>query len=127
MTAPIRTDYRIGPPEYKWEIGMLGVRVAEGSDETLRFGVRADSDGRPVDPTGATFSVAFKVGTDVPESGDWEAGTWDVTLIGTYVGCVKTGASGADLAAGRYYTWVRIVDAASAETVIRQTGMVLVS
>jgi hypothetical protein len=54
-------------------------------------------------------------------------GDWDVNTIGTYVGRVLVGpASGAVLAAGRYYPWVRITDPVSGETVVRQVGKLFI-
>jgi hypothetical protein len=127
VSQPARVEYRIVSLDRKWKIAMLSERASSLSDETLRFGVSADSNGAPVDPTSATVEVAFMASYADPGEGDWHAATWDTTLIRTYVACVKTGATGAELTAGRYYTWVRITDPSSAEIVVRPTGLVLIS
>lgn len=114
----------------KWMVSMGVVRISALSKETVRWGVQADSEGAPVDPTGATAEAAF-LPTDQsqPESGDWKAATWDRTLIGTYVAQVIVGPGAAfEPAAGEKYTcWLRITDAASGETVVRQAGQLLVA
>jgi hypothetical protein len=111
-------SYRIEAPPTR--------RYSSLSKEAVAFPVFAALAGAPYDPTAATFEVAF-MGSGDPTGGDWKAGAWDVTVIGTYVGYVIIGPGGAaPLVAGEYYSWVRITDAASGEIIVRQTGQVIV-
>lgn len=114
---------------------MYSLRPSSLSVEPVRFGVYADSQGYPYDPTGADVEAAFmgSSGDDynseaAPDSGDWVAGTWDVTVTGNYVAQVLIGpGTSAELAPGTYRCWVRITDATAGETVVRQVGQLVVS
>lgn len=97
------------------------------SKEMVNFHVSASLAGQVVNPTSApakTVDVAFLTNSrGEPVSGDWKAASWDTTVIGTYVAQCLVGPGGTFVpVAGRYYTWVRITDTASSETVIRQVG-----
>lgn len=100
-------------------------QISAASVELVRFGVFADSDGRPVDPTALAVSAAFQDDpADAPSS--WTAAEWDVTLIGSYTAGVLVGPGALELAAGLWYAWLRIVDPGTDETVVRQVGQLLV-
>lgn len=128
------TSYVIGGPYAKWEVGVLVQRVSVLANAFIRFSVRADADGVPVDPTNAAVSMAFLTSSADPVEADWVAGEWDTTLIGTYVAQVRSGealpgdpSGTAPLVAGhRYNAWVKIDAAASGELVVACTGVVLV-
>lgn len=105
---------------------MLTERVSVLSQGTVQFSVTAASGGLPANPTGAAGQVAFLTSDVDPQSGDWKPATWDATLIGTYVLEVNPGPGGAALAAGSYYTWVKVVDPVTGLPVIAQTGQLMV-
>jgi hypothetical protein len=118
--------YTVEPPHRKWVISMEQVRVSELSLETLRFPVFADSGGAIHNPTGAVVELAFipEAATN-PAGGDWTAGGWDSTVIGTYVATFLVGPGGAKaLAPGTYYVWIRITEAP--EAVVREVGELVV-
>lgn len=122
--------FRVTGPVYKWVVSMDLVRLSVLTSETVRFPVSADADGLPYDPTGATVEMAFTDrDTADPAPGDWTAGSWDVTLIGSYVAGCLVGPTGKVLAPGVWRCWVRITDTGpggSGETVVRQAGELIV-
>ena len=107
---------------------MFTERVDSTSLARVQAGVEADADGLPYDPTDATVQFAFLSSSlDKPEAGDWKAGTWDVTRIGTYVAEVLVGTGGAvALTAGVYYVWIKITDATAGETPAEQIAKLIV-
>lgn len=120
MTAAVA--YRFGGVFPKWRLSMASsARISALSTELVRVGVTADTGGAPVDPSANAVAFAFVESGAAPVSGDWTAGTWDVTLIGTYVAQVAP-----SLAAGSYDIWTRITDETSDEIVVRQVGSLLV-
>jgi len=127
MTTPVR--YRFSSFERKWGITMFTERIDSTSLERVQAGVEADSDGLPYDPTGATVAFAFLTSNlDKPEAGDWKAGTWDVTRIGTHVAEALVGTGGVvALAAGNYYVWIKITDATAGETPAEQLAKLIVT
>lgn len=122
------TTFVIDPPRLKWVIAMDADRIDVGSLEQVTFSVFADTAGTVYNPTSTgVVSAAFIPTSAKPQSGDWKACTWDTSLIGTYRAACMVGGGGAiALAVGEYYTWVRIVDSGSGETVIRQVGQLIV-
>jgi len=118
--------YRIDGVALKWRIGLMDARVSVLSDEPIVAYVRADHNGMVYDPRGAAVSMAFTSGYANPAPGDFKTGVWDVTSTGQYTALVKCGATGANLAVGEYYVWVKIVDGSAAEAPIRQVGKVIV-
>jgi hypothetical protein len=124
--VPVRYDIT-GPGE-KWTVNMSLRHVSVLSREFVPFEVSAYVAGRPYNPTSCAFAVAFLESSRAePVSGDWVTGDWDTNTIGTYVGRVLVGpSSGAVLAAGRYYPWIRITDPTSGETVVRQVGKLFI-
>lgn len=93
----------------------------------VQFSVFADRNGAVYNPTGATFQVAFLTHAGDPVDTDWRAGTWETSIIGTYVGQVKIGpGTTAILGRGEYYTWTKIIDVALGETDVRQVGKIIV-
>lgn len=120
------TKFVIGPPRLKWVIAMDAERIDVGSLEQVTFSVSADSAGTVYNPTVATASAAFIPTSAKPVAGDFKACTWDTSLIGTYRAACLVGPTGAiALAAGEYYTWLKIVDPGG-ETVIRMVGQLIV-
>lgn len=116
----------IEPPRLKWVIAMDVERIDVNSLEQVTFSVFADSAGTVYNPTSATVSAAFMSSSAKPQAGDWKAASWDTSLIGTYrAGCMVGTGGAAQLAAGEYYAWLRIVDPGG-ETVIRQVGQLIV-
>lgn len=105
---------------------MLEERVSVLSQGPVRFPVAADSAGALVNPTTATGQVAWLQSNANPIGGDWHNAAWDVTVIGSYVLEANPGPSGAALAAGTYYAWVKIVDPGSGLSVIKQVGELIV-
>lgn len=101
-------------------------RIDSTSLENLRFPVFADSGGQPYNPTADPVAVAFMTAPNTkPASGDWKTGSWDTTVIGTYVATVLVGPGGAaTLAPGSYYAWVRITD--NPEIIVREVGELVV-
>lgn len=118
----------VGPPEERWEIGMAKGRISTLTLESVPFPVTAYHEGLPYDPTGASIQFAFLNGPRLkPAPGDWKAGTWDVTITGSYVGLCLIGAGGAvQLSKGVWYAWVKITDAALGETPARMVGRLIV-
>lgn len=119
-------EYDIDPPVLKWGSSLLTERVSVLNDSPITFNVSAYRNGLPYDPRSSAGSVAFMTNDVDPVSGNWVAADWDVTLIGGYVLEVSTGASGAALATGTYYAWVRIVDSATNTTFITPCGQLIV-
>jgi hypothetical protein len=102
-------------------------RYSSLSLESVPFSVAAQRNGAVYNPTSAAFSAAFLPEAGNPAPGDWKAGTWETTVIGTYVGIVKIGPGGVvQLSPGEYYAWTKIVDATLGETVIAQTGKIII-
>lgn len=119
--------YRIGDIELRWKVALLMTRVSSLSKELVRAAVAADSAGIPYNPTAATVEFAFLPSSANPAAPDWHAGTWDTTLIGTYVAGIVVGPGGAvTLSTGTYYGWMRITDASVGETVVRQFDTLIV-
>lgn len=117
--------YEIDGPHERWKVTMATKRQSVLSKELVNFDVSASLAGLPVNPTSKTVEVAFLTSSRAePGAEDWKAAAWDTTLIGTYVAQCLVGPGGTFVpVAGRYYTWVRIIDVSSLETVIRQVGM----
>lgn len=124
---PSPTNYDFGDLATKWEVDQVTTRISSQTKEAVQVGVRAAANGLPVNPTADVVEFAFLATTDNPTSGDWHAGSWDTSVIGTYVAqaVVGPGSSWA-LAAGEYYAWVRVTDAGSGEIVVRMFGKLLV-
>jgi hypothetical protein len=118
--------YRVGDIELKWEVALLMTRVSSLSKELVRAAVAADSAGVPYNPTAATVEFAFLTSSANPAGGDWHAGAWDTTLIGTYVAGVLVGPGAVVLPTGTYYGWIRITDASAGEVVVRQFDTLIV-
>lgn len=112
----------VEPPRRKWVISMDLERISSLSLEQLRFPVFADAAGAPVNPTSYTVQVAFMAASNTnPAVGDWKAGGWDTTIIGTYVATVLVGPGGvANPAPGTWYVWVQINT--GTEIIVRQVG-----
>lgn len=122
------TTYVIDGPTEKWTVTMGLKRQSVLSREMVPFDVTAFVDGMPYNPTSTVVELAFLTSSRAePVSGDWKAGVWDTTVIGTYVAMCLVGPGGTvALAAGRYYCWVRITDSTSSEIVVRQVGMLFI-
>lgn len=118
----------VGPPEERWEIGMAKGRISTLTLESVPFPVTAYHDGLPYDPRGSTITFAFKDGPRLkPEPGDWKAGSWDVTITGSYVGLCLIGEGGAaQLGKGVWYVWAKIADTVLGETPARMVGRLIV-
>jgi hypothetical protein len=127
MTTPVR--YQFSSFTRKWRLTMFTERIDSTSTERVQVGVEADAEGLPYDPTGATVQFAFLVSSlDKPEVGDWKAGSWDVTRIGSYVAQCNVGADGVvELAPGVYYTWMKITDSAAGEIPAEQLAKLVVT
>jgi len=108
---------------------MATERVSVLNLSQIQVLVEADHSGLPYNPTGATVEFAFlEVALANPVGGDWVPGTWDITKIAAYAAQCKIGPSGAiNLAAGEYYTWIRLTDAAAGETPVECVGKLIVS
>ena len=107
-------------------ITLLTERVTLGSTGKVRCGVFADSAGLIYDPRAATVEFAAMSSYAKPQSGDWKAGNWDVTVIGSYVAEVNPGSGGLGLDLGEYYLYLRITDPFAGETVIDPPGTLIV-
>lgn len=106
---------------------MITQRVSSLSKARVQAAVQADSDGLPYDPTGATVEFSF-VEDKLANPSVWNAGTWDVTRIGTYVAQCNVGPGGAiSLPVGEYYVWIRITDATAGETPVEPIAKLIVS
>lgn len=114
--------YDVGPMSLKWEVELAMERISVLSKEIVRAAVRASSAGLPVNPTANVVEFALLATTGDPAGGDWKAGAWDTSIIGTYVAAlvVGPGSTFGALAPGDYYAWLRITDVASGEIVVRQ-------
>lgn len=121
------TYYTPQGPILKWVVTLATERISTLSKETVRYNVFADTAGTFYDPRSTAVSMAFLSTGANPVVGDWHAGTWDVSIIGTYVAGIIVGAGGAVvLAAGEYYAWIQIVDATAGETIVRNVGKLIV-
>lgn len=96
--------------------------------EARLFDVSASFGGVPWAPgVGATVEGAWTVGQADPVGGDWVAGTFETTRIGTVIGAVLIGpGSTKTLAPGRYTEWVRVTDPVSGETPVKPVGVLIV-
>ena len=121
--------YRFTGPVNKWRFSMTTERISVLNKSQIQVAVEADHSGLPYNPTAATVEFAFlEPALAVPVGGDWKAGTWDVTKIGTYVAQCNVGPGGAFVPAiGEYYTWIRVTDAAAGETPVECVGKLIVS
>jgi hypothetical protein len=119
----------IDSPTLKWVIMLQApARLSSASLETVRVGVFADAEGRPVDMTdGYTAAVGFSEDPNTAPT-TWTAAPWNVSIIGTYSAGVLVGSgSGAiQLAAGVWYTWIKITETVPGEIVVRQAGKIIV-
>jgi hypothetical protein len=110
------------------------VRLSTLSREDVRFQVYADQNGTPYDPiaAGDTVEAAFLGGDGYesganPETADWKAAAWSVTVTGNYVAACEVGPGGTvALDAGTYACWLRITQT-SGERVVRQVGTLVVA
>lgn len=107
---------------------MFTERVEAMSTARIDVGVTADSQGLPYDPTSATVQFAcLSSQLAKPAPGDWVAGSWDVTRIGSYVAQLNVGPDGVvTLAAGTYYVWIKITDPVAGEIPIEQIAKLIV-
>jgi hypothetical protein len=123
MAAVVAFD--VGGPVLKWMVAMLTQRVFTIADEMIQATVTAWASGLLLDPTIYAVSWSFQADSSPPPLIDpsWKAGTWDVSTTGNYVAQIRSGATGAALAAGEYYAFIKIV--AGTETVVRQIGKVI--
>lgn len=97
--------------------------------DPLTYGVRATlSDGTPWYPgVSATFQAAYILTPDDPAGGDWKAGTFGLTRIGTVIGLVDVGPGGTFVPArGKYYEWARTTDATLGMDHIECVGILIV-
>lgn len=94
------------------------IKIAATSREKIGVRVRGTDDaGEPVNPTTDTVEFAFTSGREIePDSGDWVSGSWATfqparTVPPIYRATCLVGPGGnIELAAGRYWIWVRITD-----------------
>jgi hypothetical protein len=120
--------YVITGPHSKWEISMPLERISRLSRQFVPFHVTSYVDGQPWDPSSAVAEAAFLPSSRAePSSGDWKACSWDTNLIGTHVAQCLVGPGGTvTLAAGTYFTWLRVTDSSSNEEVVDPTGRLIV-
>lgn len=107
---------------------MLTERVSILNSSRVQVVVTADADGLPYDPTGAAVRFAFLTDRLArPEPGDWVAGSWDVTRIGSFVAQCNVGDEGVTaLDQGYYYVWIELNDPAAVERPTAQLAKLLV-
>ena len=99
------------------------------SDEPLTYAVAASVAGEPWAPgVSTTVSGAYLAGPlDQPTLGDWKAGVFEVSTIGTVVALIPCGPGTInDLARGTWYEWLKVDDPATGATPVRQVGRVIV-
>lgn len=120
--------YVITGPHRKWELSMALERISRLSRQFVPFHVAAYVDGQPWDPSAAIAEAAFLPSSRAePSAGDWKACSWDTNLIGTHVAQCLVGPGGTvQLAAGTYFTWLRVTDSSSNEAVVDPTGRLIV-
>lgn len=98
-------------------------------DEPLTYAVAASVAGEPWAPSvSTTVFGAYLAGplTD-PTSGDWKAGVFEVSTIGTVVALIPCGPGTINaLARGTWYEWLKIDDPATGATPVKQVGRVIV-
>lgn len=113
----------------EWDVEVADTHVSALSRERVQRTVRAITDGEVYNPTTATLNWAFLASASArPVEGDWKAGTWDVTPIRAYVAECLIGTGGVTAPGkGRWYAWMRIVDAVANESVVRPVGKLFVS
>lgn len=116
-------------PITRWVIGgvAVGLTLPAITTEYLRIPVEASASGVPVNPATTSNAFAFlaNLGSE-PVDEDWHAGIWNTSSFATEAQIlIGPGSGGLPLTAGRYYTWLKIVD--SPEIVIRQVGVLVIT
>lgn len=120
-------SYYVGGVSLKWRIDLVTTRISSLTKETVRVNVSADAAGLIYNPTVATVELAAMPSGDNPGASDWKAGVWNTTVIGSYSAAIIIGpGQPLSLVPGEYYLWLRITDASSGETVVRQSGVLIV-
>lgn len=109
----------------------MGVRSRSAlSRAPLPYTVRAWVDGAPWYPAvDSTFEGAYLPGPlDQPESGDWKAGSFELSPTGEVVGLVMVGpGTPSALAAGTWYEWTRLTDPGTGVQVVDNPGRLILS
>lgn len=107
----------LGP---KWRINMLAARISAASAEPVAAAVAAYANGLPLDPR--AYVVAFGLSnSDVVPPAFNLPGTWDKTLIGTFIAQFTPPQT-----PGESYVWISISDAASGLALVRQIGKLII-
>lgn len=107
--------------------GMGPDHISSQSKVARLFDISASFGGVPWVPgVGATVEGAWTLGQGNPIGGDWVAGTFEATRIGTYVGAVLVGPGAKVLAPGRYTEWCRVTDPASGEIPVQPVCVLIV-
>lgn len=99
------------------------------SRDPLTYRIRATlSNGTPWTPgVTATFQAAYLATPGDPAGGDWKAGSFGTTRIGTVVGLMDVGPGGtAVLGKGKWYEWARVADTALNVDHIECVGILIV-
>lgn len=104
----------------------MTLSISSLSTQYIQVPVTALESGLPVNPTSNTVSIAFVLGRLNPVTADWQTGTWQTSSVnGQYFAQVLVGPDGAvTLTEGAWTVWLQVV--ASPETVIIQTGSLVV-
>lgn len=110
---------------------MPAIRYRLSTDKRpLTYTVRAtNTDGTVWTPgVGATFEVAYLTTQADPVSGDWKAGAFGTSRIGTVLGYAVVGPGSAigALARGEYYEYTRVTDPALGVAVVACTSKLVI-
>lgn len=103
--------------------------ISSTSRESLTYDVFSELNGQPWTPgVSTTMAAAYLLTQADPQAGDWVAGTFEVSDIGTIVGLVEIGpGSSKALAKGEYYEWVKIDDSAASGAIpVKPVGTLIV-
>jgi hypothetical protein len=99
----------------EWCVGYTSIGQSQLATEYILIPVSASKAGASYNPTGDVVQFAFMpTPTQVPQSGDWQAGAWDTdspNILYPYTAKCLVGPAGTiNLGIGTYIIYVKIVD-----------------
>jgi hypothetical protein len=114
----------------EWAVGYVTIGMSHLATEYVLIPVASTRSGLPYNPTGDVVQFAFMpTATQVPQSSDWQAGSWDTdttSVIYPYAAKCLVGPAGTiTLGIGTYVIYVRIVD--NPEVPVLITGQLQIS
>lgn len=96
------------------------MKLSSLTTEYVCIAVTPTIEGDTLDPTSDAVKMAFVTTGELPETDDFQTGSWETIDGIAYAKCLVGPTGGLALAAGQYDVWIKITD--SPEIPVRKVG-----